>query len=351
MLTELRLRDFRCFPAITLQLSRRVTFIIGSNAQGKTSLLEAACLLTRLQSPRTSSLGETIRFAQPFFALEGRLSETRMRLHYDGQKKRLELDGVAQTRSEDYLQLGRIAWFSNDDLELIRGGGSTRRRFLDFTCTQIDRTYLRHLRAYERALRSRNALLKEDRPRAEITAYNVPLLEHGTILLQTRATVSAALAPLIQQACADIGRSGETISAHYQPGATPDFATALEQSRSQEARLRQTVAGPHRDDLVLHLNDMPASGFASEGQQRTLALGLKLAQTRLIMNLTGRAPILLIDDVFGELDPKRRNNLLEQLPAESQMLITTTHLDWLESGAEAAILELSERQLTVKAGA
>jgi DNA replication and repair protein RecF len=364
MLTDLRLADFRCFERLRFEPAPGTNFIIGANAQGKTSILEAACVVTRLQSPRTASLAEVVRQGQPGCAIDARIAspiealksklENSQHLHfrYEPQKggggsaaRSLALDSVAQGGSAEYLRVARVAWFSNDDMEIVRGSASKRRRALDFLCSQLEPLYLRHLRAYDRALRSRNALLKDGRPRREVEAFDAPLADHGDFLAAARAEACVALAPLIAQAVRDIGGREEAVGVSYLPGAEGSLAEALAATRAEEMRLRQTVAGPHRDDLALALNGMEAARFASEGQQRTLALALKLAQTRLIVARTGQMPLLLIDDVFGELDLERRRNLLAHLPADSQRLITTTHLDWLDTGQPATIFRLENHVL------
>jgi DNA replication and repair protein RecF len=358
MLIDLRLADFRCFERLRLEPAPGTNFLIGANAQGKTSILEAVCVVTRLQSPRTTSLAETVRQGQPGCAIDARISptiETRnsklenpqhLHFRYEPPKRSLALDSVAQGGSADYLRVARVAWFSNDDMEIVRGSASKRRRALDFLCSQLEPLYLRHLRAYDRALRSRNALLKDGRPRREIEAFDAPLVDHGDALAAARADACFALAPLIAQAVRDIGGREEAVEARFEPGAEGSLLSALAATRAEEARLRQTVAGPHRDDLTLALNGMEAARFASEGQQRTLALAFKLAQTRLIVARTGQMPLLLIDDVFGELDPERRRNLLAHLPPDSQRLITTTHLDWLDPSLPATIFRLDSHQLS-----
>lgn len=320
-------------------------FIIGTNAQGKTSILEAVCVVTRLQTPRTSSLGECVRAGQSGFGLSAHVAGAHLQFRYESRKRTLRLDSVDQARPVDYLRVARVAWFSNDDLEIIRGSAARRRRALDFLCSQLDPGYLRALRRYDRALRSRNALLRDHHPRAEIAAFDPELIENGDHLTAVRAEVTLALAPLIATAVHDIGGQSEEVAVGYVPGSPEPLAAALVASRDRETRRRQTVVGPHRDDLAIELNGMDAAKFASEGQQRTLAVALKLAQTRLLIERTGVTPTLLIDDVFGELDVARRGNLLAHLPPDSQRLVTTTHLDWLKSQAGLPIFTLSDRAL------
>ncbi|HEY8902454.1 MAG TPA: DNA replication and repair protein RecF [Chthoniobacterales bacterium] len=347
MLTDLRLTDFRCFERLRFEPAEGTTFITGANAQGKTSILEAVCVVARLQSPRAGSLAEVVRAGMPGCAIDARVrmggagsDVTHLHFRYEPPKRALSLDSVPQSGSADYLRTARVAWFSNDDMEIIRGSGSRRRRALDFLCSQIDSMYLRHLRAYDRALRSRNALLKEGRPRREVEAFNAPLAEHGDLIIACRAEATAALAPLAAQAVRDIGGGEDVSFIQFQPGSDQPLLEALPEARDEEMRLRQTVIGPHRDDIAIVLNDMEAARFASEGQQRTLALAFKLAQTRLIIQRTGQNPLLLIDDVFGELDPTRRQNLLAHLPGDSQRLITTTHLGWLDNSLPAMVFRL-----------
>lgn len=347
MLTDLRLADFRCFERLRFQPAEGTNFIIGANAQGKTSILEAVCVVTRLQSPRAGSLAEVVRAGMPGCAIDAHVrmggaatEATHLHLRYEPPKRSLSLDSVPQSGSADYLRTARVAWFSNDDMEIIRGSGSRRRRALDFLCSQIEPMYLRHLRAYDRALRSRNALLKEGRARREIEAFDPPLSEHGDFLIAARAGAAAALAPLAAQAVRDIGGGKDAASFQFQPGSDRPMLEGLAAAREEECRLRQTVTGPHRDDIGIDLNGMEAARFASEGQQRTLALAFRLAQTRLIIQRTGQNPLLLIDDVFGELDPTRRQNLLAHLPGDSQRLITTTHLGWLDASLPATVFRL-----------
>ncbi len=320
-------------------------FVIGANAQGKTSILEAVCVATRLQSPRTKSLAECVRGGQPGFGVSVRVSDTHLQCRYEPPKRTLRLDSVEQSRPADYLQTARVAWFANDDLEIIRGSAARRRRALDFLCGQLDPAYIRALRRADRALRSRNALLRDHRPRPEIDAFDPEFIENGDRVTAIRAEACSALEPLIAQAVQDIGGQAEAVTTRYVPGASEPLAAALPASRDRETRLRQTVVGPHRDDLAIELNGLDAAKFASEGQQRTLAIALKLAQTRLLIARMEVTPILLIDDIFGELDVTRRTNLLAHLPSDSQRLITTTHLGWLEESAEATIFELADHRI------
>lgn len=336
MLTSLKLNQFRCFDSLRLELGEGVTIFVGDNAQGKTSILEAVCVLLRLQSPRTSSLADCTRFETSGFALATDHRESELRFQFSEKSgRKLFLDGETQKRSGDYLRSSElVVWMANDDLALIRGGAEGRRRYLDFMAAQLYPDYRPALRAYERALRSRNFLLKKHAaPRwAEIDAYTRLLAGHGAILTRSRRILAEKLQPFAAEAQHQISGRQETVTMTYEPasGDRDDLAATLLARRDEEFRKRQTAAGPHRDDLFLSVENKPAAKFASEGQQRTLALALKLAQTRLFLEERNRPPIMLIDDVFGELDPGRRNALMIAWPRDSQKLITTTHLGWLD---------------------
>lgn len=385
MLSSLDLNQFRCFESLRLELQAGLTIFEGNNAQGKTSILEAACVLLRLQSPRTSTLADLIRIVDGSgsgtgtesginaesaanthihnntgtdqgqirgFSVRGRFGDSELSLRHTVKSgRKLTVDGETQGRSAEYLRYsGLVVWIASDDLTLVKGGASPRRRYLDFMASQLYPLYRPALKAYERALRSRNFLLKRDASPnwAQIDAYTKILIERGAVLTHYRRELLTALAPLAAASQKQISEQDESLVIEYQAasGADDDLAAELLRRRPDEQRRRQTLAGPHRDDITLTVNGLPAAKFASEGQQRTLALALKLAQSQLFIEKTARPPVLLIDDVFGELDPTRRNALMAAWPADSQKLVTTTHLDWLDSGrVDARIWKVDCAQL------
>ena len=345
MLTELQLRDFRCFAGLRVDFAPGFNFFVGQNGEGKTSILEAACVLLRLQSQRSANLAPLIRMGARSFGVAGRLHEHLLEFRYSALRRKLSFDGAEQRSAAEYLRLGRVVSFANSDIELIRGGSEFRRRFLDFLGAQIEPTYRVTLRAYERALRSRNMLLKSSHPRPqELAAYDAPLLEHGASLSGMRVHLVELLTSHVVQAHREISGGKETIALAFAPGQGADFGAELLQSRIRELRLRQTVVGPHRDEIVLLVDEMPAAQFASEGQQRTLALALKIAQARVFA--AEEAPLLLIDDIFGELDPARRHHLLRALPADAQKLITATNLSWMAGEMPGPVFRLAGQQLS-----
>jgi len=347
MLTSLRLRNFRCFEGVSINIGPAFNLFLGANGEGKTTILEAACILLRLQSQRSSSLAPVIQIGQKFFEVRGKFEEHELEFRYSALRRRVKFDEIEQRTLREYLRMGRVVSLANADIELVRGGSEARRRYLDFLGAQIDGSYRPALRAYERALRARNALLKSPTPRArEVAAYDAPLIEHGRVLLRLRAELTEMLAPLVTKAYQRISTGREKFALRFLPGAGDDFGGDLGRSHNHSIRLRQTIVGPHRDDLELRVNDLPAAQFASEGQQRTIVLAMKIAQAQALKRSSdGKAPLLLIDDIFGELDPERRNALLDNLPVDSQKLVTATALPWRDEITADTIYQMRNRQL------
>jgi len=342
VLTRLKVRHFRCFAAREVEFAAGLNLIVGPNARGKTSLLEAACVLLRLQSPRVSRLAHIIQHEKRGFVVDGYFGARHLQFYFSRERKKLALDEVEQKSAQEYLEITRLVYFSNSDIELVRGSGEARRRFMDFFAAQRDGTYRRTLRDYERALRSRNLLLKSPAPRwREIAAFDEPLLAAGRRVAEARARFFLELQPEAEAAHHAISGAREKLRIEYARSGGDDLPAALAAAQKEDSRLRQTSVGPHRDDAHWLLNEQP-SDLASEGQQRTLVLALKLGAARLLARHFETPPILLLDDIFGELDLSRRAALLATLPADAQKLITTTHLDWLPEGLEPRVIEIGQ---------
>jgi DNA replication and repair protein RecF len=341
--------DFRCFRSLDIEAPAAGAILTGDNAQGKTSVLEAICVLVRLHSPRTHRLGTLARIGGGGgFGIAGDPWGCERQVRHSREGLLLKAGGETRTSRAAYLaDGGLVVWMGNEDLDLIRGPGEGRRRYLDFIGSQVEPAYRRSWSRYRRALQAKNLLLKEGRPRdAEILSYEEIMVEHGSILMETRSRLVAELAPLAAAAQSAISGRDEPLALQYLPASGPDFRESILQAREREKRMRQAVVGPHRDDLALRLYDMPAADYASEGQQRTLALALKLAQGKLLETRGGRPPVYLMDDIFGELDPRRRNALMSHLPPGAQKWITTTHLGWLDETPTLGEM----RHLTVHGG-
>jgi DNA replication and repair protein RecF len=339
VLHSLRLLDFRCFGSLDISVPATGAILTGDNAQGKTSILEALCVLIRMHSPRTHRMGTLARIdGGGGFGIAGDPWGSERQVRFAREGLALMVDGESRSSRNAYIgDGGLVVWMGNEDLELIRGPGEGRRRYLDFIGAQLDPAYRRSWSRYRRALQAKNLLLKEGRARdAEIRSYEEILIEHGGVLMHVRAKLVEDLGPLAAAAQRGVSGKDEPLTLQYLPASGPDLRESMLQARERENRLRQTVVGPHRDDFLLRLHGMPAADFASEGQQRTIALALKLAQGGLLESQGGTAPVYLMDDIFGELDPGRRNALMAHLPPHAQKWITTTHLDWFRETSDLA---------------
>jgi DNA replication and repair protein RecF len=216
---------------------------------------------------------------------------------------------------------------------LVKGPGRARRRFLDLLLSQTHPTYLPTLQRYAQALRSRNALLKQPNvDAAALAGFSHELVSAGNELIRLRHEFVPVFAPLAQAAYRRISNDAEELRLVYSPSVKGDFAVELAQARNRERAYRLTVLGPHRDELDLLLNERPAAQFGSEGQKRTLAITLKMTQAEYLTTLHGAPPVLLIDDIMGELDLKRRSGLLPLLErahqSRGQVFMTATEQNW-----------------------
>lgn len=329
--------NFRCFEALTLDFPESGAVIVGPNARGKTSILEAVCVLVRLQSPRSTRMGKMIKVGESGFGVAGQCWGGELRVRFGaGKGVKMTVDGEVTSKQGDYLRMGGlVVWMGNDDLELVRGSGRVRRRYLDFLGCQLDPEYREHLNRYARVLQARNILLKDRVLReSEIAVYSELLIKHGEYLTTSRRKLVKMLEPEATNSQRVVSACDERVGMEYASGSGDDLATSLEMTSERERRVGQTVVGPHRDEMRLSINGMAAADFASEGQQRTMALALKLAQGELLHQKAGRMPVYLLDDIFGELDPERRNALMAALPTAAQKLITTTHIDWMKDEFE-----------------
>lgn len=350
MLSSLRLLNFRCFDSLSLELPEEGALFIGHNAQGKTSILEAVCVLVRLHSPRAKSMRPMVRFANSEFGIAGEGWQKDLQVRYGRSGSKMLVEGEELKTQGEYLENGGlVVWMGNEDVELVRGSGGSRRHYLDFICSQLDAGYRRALSRYRRALKARNLLLKESRLREDsIQAYTEILIQNGEYVTASRKHVLDLLTPHLENAQKKISGRDELLTFDYLPGSGGDMVKAFELTAESERRQRQTLAGPHRDDFRILLNGMPAADYASEGQQRTISLAMKLSQGDVLRACGNKMPVYLLDDIFGELDPNRRNALMRYLPKSAQKLITTTNLDWLDkdlSGWRRYLIESGEASI------
>jgi DNA replication and repair protein RecF len=254
-------------------------------------------------------------------------------MYWSSRERNLTLDSRPVKKIGDYLGTLRTVVFCTEDLQLVKGTARSRRRFLDLLLSQTQPGYLALLQRYMHAVRSRNALLKQFAPDPMLLdSYSEQLVKLGDEIIRHRRDLIPKLSPLARLAYRRISNDAEELRIAYDPSVKDDFTVELAQVRDRERRFRATLLGPHRDDLQLLLNDKSAAQFGSEGQKRTLAIALKMAQADYLTGIHGSPPILLIDDVMGELDVKRRSGLLPLLErareTSGQVFMTATEENW-----------------------
>jgi DNA replication and repair protein RecF len=335
-LAHLRLRDFRNYTRLDVDFTPGFHVLVGDNAQGKTNILEAIYLLATLRSFRGVGGAQMIRHGQRGYFVGGNVvaqGNREIKMFWSASERKLALDGQPVKKLTDYLGVLRTVVFCTEDLQLVKGAARARRRFLDLLLAQTQPGYLPLLQRYMRAVRARNALLKQRAvDEAALDSFSQELVRLGDEVVRARRELVPKFSPLARLAYRRISNDAEELRIEYQPSVKKDFAVELAQSRSRERSYRSTLVGPHRDDLQLLLNGKSTAQFGSEGQKRTLAIALKMAQAEFLAGMHGSPPILLIDDVMGELDAKRRGGflpLLEQARKTSgQVFMTATEENW-----------------------
>ena len=335
-LVHLRLRDFRNYARLDIDFAPGFHLFLGGNAQGKTNLLEAIYFLATLRSFRGVSSAHLVRAGQKGYYLGATVlgqAEQSIRIYWSANERQLSLDGRPIRRLSEFLGVCRAVVFCTDDVQLVKGPASRRRRFLDLLLSQTHPTYLPLLQRYTRSLCSRNALLKErTQNEAALESFARELIDLGSQIVQLRRQLMPRFSPLATGAYQRMAGGADQLRLAYLPSVKEDFAVELSQSHARERVLRATLVGPHRDDLQLLMDERPAIHFASEGQKRSVAIALKIAQAEYLAQVHGTRPILLIDDIMGELDVRRRGAFLPLLqkiqPAQGQVFMTCTEENW-----------------------
>ena len=332
-LTLLELQNFRNYPSLSLSLRDGVSLFYGRNAQGKTNILEAVYLAGTTRSHKGSKDREMIRIGEEEahirmeFVHRNIPHRIDMHLRRNG-KKGIAIDRLPVRRAGEILQIASMVFFSPEDLMLVKAGPSARRKFMNIELCAMDPVYLSTLAAYNRCLLQRNTLLREmggQRSReSELDIWDSQLLKLGTVLIGRRARFAKEIGVLANAQHKDLTGGEEDLDVRYEPNAEAEaFPEMILESRDRDIRFRETHTGPHRDDLMIRIGDMDARSYGSQGQQRTCALSLKLAEIDLIQKETGDRPLLLLDDVLSELDDIRQEKLLSKI-RPLQTLITCT---------------------------
>ena len=359
-LTRLQLFDYRNFHRLDIELPARVAIFVGDNAQGKSNLLESVYLAattkglraeTDAQLVNRETMADVLPAARVVAQVETAAGPLKVEVvitvrdgaHGPIGTKTVKINGSPKRLSDAQGQLMAVL-FAAEDMEMITGTPSLRRRYVDITLSQVDRQYASTRARFERILTQRNHLLKRIREGSarmdELEYWDAELARDGGVLMSRRARALSELARIAAEAHAKLA-PGEELRAAYQPRMdTPGFAPgevdetevaeiytqALRRGVSRDVAAGMTLQGPHRDELLFELGGVSAAGFASRAQQRTIALSMRLAEAAYMESQRGEPPVLLMDDVLSEMDSGRREGVLEALGGAEQMLVTGT--DW-----------------------
>ncbi len=384
-LSRLSLTNFRNFRQVDLDLPVGVVVFYGGNAQGKTALLEAAYTLAVGRAFRAEREREVVNFEAARMAdaayITGVASDGDQRFTVvvgyqpEAPTPMAERDGsesvsadlpaaskqirVNRQPSTAAGLIGRIGamLFVVDDLELVLGAPTHRRRYLDVLISQAHRPYLDALQRYHSALRNRNSLLRSQRDGRvepdEMEYWDIQLVKHGATVIDYRNDAVARLAGLAEQHHQELVEPGHHLSMEYRPNVLPGysvdstkegFRSLLQQRLHRERATGTTATGPHRDDFAIFVNGRDANAFASRGEARTIALSLRLAEADYLSEARSDDPIILLDDVFSEMDDRRRERVLRKTAGYRQALITTTDVDLVRStlGDDATYFRVSD---------
>ncbi|MGT2934976.1 DNA replication/repair protein RecF [Streptococcus castoreus] len=340
---ELQLKHYRNYNQLSAKFSSGLNVFIGDNAQGKTNFLEAIYFLSLTRSHRTRSDKELIHFEEKNVFLSGKVHRTSgiidLEISLSDKGRITKINALRQTKLSDYIGTMMVVLFAPEDLQLIKGAPSLRRKFIDIDLGQIKPIYLSYLSNYNHILKQRNTYLKSAKQidATFLAVLDEQLAHYGSRVIEDRMGFIEALEKEANAHHQAISNGLENLTLSYQSSVHfeeksdvyQNFLEQLKKNHQKDFFRKNTSVGPHRDDLVFYINEMNAN-FASQGQHRSLILSLKMAEVSLMKALTGDNPILLLDDVMSELDNTRQTKLLETIIKENvQTFITTTSLEHL----------------------
>ena len=347
---QLTLKSYRNYEQANITFNNKINVIIGENAQGKTNLLEAIYVLAFTQSYRTSRDQELIKWDKDFAKVSAIINKKNSNIPieliiYKGGKK-VKLNDLEQRKLSEYVGNLNIVMFAPEDLTLIKGPPNIRRRFIDMELGQIQPIYLYHLGQYQKVLKQRNHLLKSIRKnkatdRTFLQILTEKLISHAVIILKKRFSFIKMLRKWAIPLHLKLSRKLETLEILYDSSIDvleDDKEEKIEEKYFQrfkeieqnEIDRGMTLIGPHRDDLSFYINGQNVKIFGSQGQQRTTALSIKLAEIELIYHEIDEYPILLLDDVLSELDDERQTHLLNSIQGKVQTFVSTTNIDGID---------------------
>ncbi|CAI2547018.1 DNA replication/repair protein RecF [Lactobacillus kunkeei] len=345
-LRELKLRNFRNYSDVEVQFSPSINVLLGNNAQGKTNMLEAIYVLALTRSHRTNNNRDLINWenenAQVYGEVEKELGTTKLEIDLGKKGKRAKVNQLEQAKLSSYVGELNVILFAPEDLSIVKGAPTVRRRFMDMEFGQMSSQYLYNNSQYRKILKQRNNYLKqlqlkEASDKLYLDVLSDQLAAYGAKLIFQRLELLKKLQGWAANIHAEISQGKEELKFKYvcalkkkQQTNENDIYTGLkelfDENKDKEIRQGNTLYGPHRDDLQFIINEKDVSTFGSQGQQRTSALSVKLAEIDLMKEETNEYPILLLDDVLSELDDNRQTHLLKSIQDKVQTFLTTTSL-------------------------
>ncbi|OKL37404.1 DNA replication/repair protein RecF [Domibacillus mangrovi] len=347
---QLALEQYRNYESMLIEFDDTVNVIIGENAQGKTNVIESIYVLAMAKSHRTSNDKDLIRWEAEYAKIKGRVKKKHQSLPLEliisKKGKKAKVNHLEQTRLSQYIGNMNVVMFAPEDLTLVKGSPQVRRRFIDMEIGQVSPVYLHDLSLYHKVLQQRNYYLKQLQTKraSDYTMLDVlteQLIELAVKVMKKRFEFICMLQKWAGPLHSGISRGIESLTILYEPAAGVLQEQSDEQMQSiledlfQKGRIKEvdrgvTLTGPHRDDLLFYVNEKNIQTFGSQGQQRTTALAIKLAEIELIQSEIGEYPILLLDDVLSELDDYRQSHLLNTIHGKVQTFVTTTNTDGIE---------------------
>ena len=333
---SIELADYRNYESLSLEFDRGTNILYGNNAQGKTNILEAIYVAATTKSNKGSKDSDIVNFekdeAHIRTYLEKEGVETRVDMHLRKSKsKGIAIDGQKIKKAADLLGLCNVVFFSPEDLGIIKNGPSERRRFVDMELCQLDNFYLYNLNSYNKIINQRNKLLKDMFMNPDLkdtlNIWDMQLVSFGSKIIERRRMFVEQLNEIIYSIHKKLSGDLEELVIVYEPNVEiEDFERKMKFSQDKDIKAKMTSVGPHRDDFSFMVKGVDIRKFGSQGQQRTAALSLKLAEIELVKKITKDTPILLLDDVLSELDSNRQNYLLNSI-GDIQTIITCTGLE------------------------
>lgn len=336
IIESIELKNYRNYERLNLQFDENTNIFYGDNAQGKTNLLEAVYVSGTTKSHKGSKDREIIRFGETeahiCVYVHKNESNYKIDLHLKKNKaKGIAINGIPIKKASDLFGIVNMVFFSPEDLNMIKNGPSERRRFLNVELSQLDKVYLYHLMNYNRVIHQRNMLLKDAFYREDLkdtlSVWDEQLVNFGIPIIERRNHFVNQLNEIVFDIHYQLTGKREKMKVVYEANISPEqFKNQIELSKEKDLKLKTTSVGPHRDDLNFLVEGVDIRKYGSQGQQRTAALSLKLAEIELVKRTIHDTPILLLDDVLSELDSNRQTYLLDQIH-DIQTLISCTGLD------------------------